>query len=165
MNARKVINRAVARRIDDYETTREHVAKALFLRAKLHGGVTRRRHAVAKLHYDARCAVRHGREREAQRLLDEKAMHREEIAQLECELERLEGLVVDLKERLRALLLETERLECDRLLHEVVHLPAPARKSDNIDRDLAEVRRQLEDQLAERRLEAELGERVLPSGS
>lgn len=157
MKARNVLNQAVARRLDDYETTRDHVAKALFLKAKLRGGVTRQRHAVARLHYEARRAVRSGRDREAQRLLEEKALHREEIAQLEAELEHLENLVADLKNQLRSLLLETERLEREKLLSEVIQLSVPARTAD--DRALVRVRQDLEERLAERRLDVELSGR------
>lgn len=155
MNAHKVINRAVQRRLGDYEATRDHVAKALFLKAKLRGGVTRRRHAVARLHYEARRAVRHGRDYEAQRLLEEKATHHEQIVHLEEELARLEGLVDDLKSQLRELLLETERLEEDRLMNEVIHLGVPERQQD--DRQLARIRQRIEHHRAERRIEAELG--------
>lgn len=155
MNVRKVMDRALARRLGDYQTTRNHVAKALFLRAKLRGRVSRRRQAVARLHYEARCAVRDGHDIEAQRLLEEKALHREEIARLEGELERLENLVADLKNQLRALLLEAERLEHDQLLNDVIHLAVPPRTRD--DRALREVQRSIEDRLLQRQFEAEFG--------
>ena len=155
MNDRHIIERAVARYLGDYQTTRDHVAKALFLKAKLRSGVVRRRHALARLHYEARCAIRHGRDREAQRLLEEKARHREQIAELENEIERLENLVADLKNRLKELIVETERLERDHLLSQVIHLSLPSLHTQR-DEDLEELRRRIDEHLAERRLEAEL---------
>lgn len=160
-STRRVIDRAVARRLGDYETTRDHVAKALFLKAKLRGGVQRRRDAVARLHYEARCAVRRGRECEAQRLLEEKALHREEIAHLEGEIERLEGLVGELKEQLRQLLIETGRLEDAQLLNEASGLSVPARTAD--DRAFAQFEHAMDERRAERQLEAELDVLGLPA--
>jgi phage shock protein A len=87
-----VYEQAIAERVSQYRELKSAVAGILYLRAKLESEISDRRAEIARLHDDARLAVRRGRDEMSLLLIAQKQ-------QLFAELERAEQELTDVKDQ------------------------------------------------------------------
>jgi len=112
-----VYEQAISERVRQYRELKDAVAGILFLRNKLEGEVTERRAEIARLHDDARRAVRRGHDDASLQLIARKQALFEDLERAEKELEgvRIQGAeaksnLIEFREEIRGLVREKSRM-------------------------------------------------------
>lgn len=112
-----VYEQAIAERVRQYRELKTAVAGILYLRAKLEGEIGDRRAEIARLHDDARRAVRRGQDdisltliAQKQQLFEELERAEEELSVVRAEAEEAKGNLVRYREEIRSLVREKGRM-------------------------------------------------------
>jgi phage shock protein A len=112
-----VYEQAIAERVRQYRELKTAVAGILYLRAKLEGEISDRRAEIARLHDDARRAVRRNQDdisltliAQKQQLFEELERAEEELAAVRNEAEEAKANLVRFREEIRSLVREKGRM-------------------------------------------------------
>jgi phage shock protein A len=112
-----VYEQAIAERVRQYRELKSAVAGILYLRAKLEGEISERRAEIARLHDDARRAVRRGKDdlsltliAQKQQLFDELERAEEELCVVKEQAEEAKTNLVRFREEIRSLVREKGRM-------------------------------------------------------
>jgi phage shock protein A len=112
-----VYEQAIAERVRQYRELKTAVAGILYLRAKLEGEITDRRAEIARLHDDARRAVRRNQDEislslisQKQQLFGELERAEEELGVVRSEAEEAKSNLIKYREEIRSLVREKGRM-------------------------------------------------------
>jgi phage shock protein A len=112
-----VYEQAIAERVSQYRELKSAVAGILYLRAKLESEISDRRAEIARLHDDARMAVRRGKDEmslmliaQKQQLFEELERAEEEIGVVKDQAEEAKANLVRYREEIRSLVREKGRM-------------------------------------------------------
>ena len=112
-----VYEQAIAERVRQYRELKSAVAGILYLRAKLEGEISDRRAEIARLHDDARRAVRRNQDdisltliAQKQQLFEELERAEEELASVRAEAEDSKSNLLRFREEIRSLVREKGRM-------------------------------------------------------
>lgn len=101
-NPEVVYEQAIAERVRQYRELKNAVAGVLYMRTKLEGEIVERRAEIARMHDDARRAIRRGRDESALTLIQHKQALFEELERSEEELEAVRTQAEEAKQNLVA---------------------------------------------------------------
>ena len=112
-----IYEQAIAERVRQYRELKSAVAGILYLRAKLESEISERRAEIARLHDDARTAVRRGQDEisltliaQKQQLFEELERSEEELREIRVQAEASKGNLVRYREEIRGLVREKGRM-------------------------------------------------------
>ncbi len=167
-NPRAVYEQAIDERTKQYRQLKEAVAGILYMRTKLEAEITERRAEIARVHDDARRAIRRGRDEVALPLIARKQALMEELERAERELEGVRAEAEDAKANLVRFREEIKSLvrEKGRMLATLANAQARRRMQEAIEglsvdaemRALEGVREHISRIATERHLDRELGD-------
>ena len=116
-NPEAVYEQAIAERVRQYRELKNAVAGILYMRNKLEGEISERRAEIARLHDDARRAVRRGQEEasltliaQKQALFEDLERAERELAEVRSQAEEAKGNLVRFREEIRGLVREKGRM-------------------------------------------------------
>jgi phage shock protein A len=112
-----VYEQAIAERVRQYRELKSAVAGILYLRAKIEGEISERRAEIARLHDDARRAVRRSQDdvsltliAQKQQLFEDLERAEEELSAVRAEAEEAKGNLVLFRQEIRSLVREKGRM-------------------------------------------------------